>query len=188
MMPLPHSAAGRSSLARLRRVSIVARILCYAAAMLMLFGMVWLWGNPEHLSAYARGTIGLNPPVGASSGRGYWAALAIGLVPAGLFVAAMLRLAGLFARFGRGQVLEEENAERLTRIGWLLTALGMATPLARTLQGLALTFDNPPGQRQLAISIDPGTFGALAAGAALVAFGLVLREAVRLSDENQSFV
>ncbi len=71
---------------------------------------------------------------------------------------------------------------------WLLTALGLATPLARTLQGLALTFDNPPGQRQLAISIDPGTFGALAAGAALVAFGLVLREAVRLSDENQSFV
>ena len=188
MPSLSQSAEGRSSLARLRRVSVTARALCYVAAALMVFGMVWLWRDPEHLSAYARGTIGLNSPVGGLSGRGYWAALVVGLVPAGLFVTAMIRLASLFARFGRGQVLEEGNAERLTRIGWLLTALGLATPLARTLQGLALTFDNPPGQRQLAISIDPGTFGALAAGAALVAFGLVLREAVRLSDENQSFV
>ena len=74
------------------------------------------------------------------------------------------------------------------RVGWLLTAMGVATPLARALQSVALTFDNPSGQKQLAITLDPGTFGVLAAGAALVAFGLVLKEAVRLADENQSFV
>ena len=55
-------------------------------------------------------------------------------------------------------------------------------------QSVALTFDNPSGQKQLAITLDPGTFGVLAAGAALVAFGLVLKEAVRLADENRSFV
>lgn len=175
-------------MARLRRVSAVARILCFAAAALMAFGTIWLWRDPELLAAYIRATIGLSAPVGPPSERGYWIALAIGLVPAGLFVAAMLRLAGLFGRFGRGQVLEEENAQRLTRVGWLLTAMGVATPLSRMLQSIALTFDNPPGQRHLAVTLDPGMFGALAAGAALVAFGLVLKEAVRLADENQSFV
>lgn len=178
----------RSAMARLRRVSTVARILCFAAAALMAIGTVWLWRDPEQLAAYARGTVGVSAPIGPLSERGYWIALTIGLVPAGLFVAAMLRLASLFGRFGRGQVLEEENAQRLVRVGWLLTAMGVATPLTRGLQSVALTFDNPSGQKQLAITLDPGVFGALAAGAALVAFGLVLKEAVRLADENQSFV
>lgn len=188
MTSLVSPAQDLSAMARLRRVSTVARILCIAAAALMAFGAVWLWRDPEQLAAYARGTIGVSAPVGPLSERGYWAALTIGLVPAGLFVAAMLRLSSLFGRFGRGQVLEEENAQRLARVGWLLTAMGVATPLTRAAQSVALTFDNPSGQKQLAITLDPGTFGVLAAGAALVAFGLVLKEAVRLADENQSFV
>lgn len=188
MSSLEKPASEGPAMARLRRVSTVARFLCVAAAALMALGTVWLWRDPELLAAYVRGTIGLSAPVGPPSERGYWSALAIGLVPAGLFVAAMLRLAGLFGRFGRGRVLEEENAQRLTRIGWLLTSMGVATPLSRMLQSIAFTFDNPPGQRHLAVTLDPGMFGALAAGAALVAFGLVLKEAVRLADENQSFV
>lgn len=182
------SPEGPLAMARLRRVSAVARIFCLAAAALMAFGTFWLWRDPEQLAAYARGTIGVSALPGSLSERGYWLALAIGFVPAGLFAAAMLRLASLFGRFGRGLVLEEENARRLVRVGWLLTAMGAATPLARALQSVALTFDNPSGQKQLALTLDPGMFGALAAGAALVAFGLVLKEAVRLADENQSFV
>lgn len=188
MTPSLSSPQGLAAMTRLRRVSTVARFACFAAAALMAFGAVWLWRDPEQLAAYARGTVGVSAPIGPLSVRGYWIALAVGLVPAGLFVAAMLRLAGLFGRFSRGQVLEEANAERLTRVGWLLTAMGLATPVTRALQSVALTFDNPSGHKQLAITLDPGTFGALAAGAALVAFGLVLKEAVRLADENQSFV
>lgn len=188
MVSSASSNQSRSAMARLRRVSAVARLLCFAAAALMATGAIWLWRDPEQLAAYARSTIGVSAPIGSLSERGYWAALTIGLVPAGLFIAAMLRLSSLFGRFGRGQVLEEENAQRLTRVGWLLTAMGVATPLTRAVQSVALTFDNPSGQKQLAVTIDPGTFGVLAAGAALVAFGLVLREAVRLADENQSFV
>ncbi|POR53920.1 hypothetical protein CYD53_10317 [Bosea psychrotolerans] len=177
-----------ASLLRLRRISVAARFFSYAAAALMAFGMVWLWRDPESLASYARGTIGLGGSPIVPSVRGYWTALGLGTVPAGLFIAAMLSLAALFRRFGKGLVLEEENAWRLGRVGWLFIGLGLATPVARALQSVALTFDNPAGQKQLAITLDPGTFGALAAGAALVAFGLVLKEAVRLADENQSFV
>jgi hypothetical protein len=187
-MAIADPISERSPLLKLRRVSAVARGLCYAAAALMAFGMVWLWRDPDSLALHARSTIGLSAATIAPSARGYWLALAFGTVPAGLFVAAMLSLAALFARFGKGQVLEESNAVRLGRVGWLFVALGLSTPASRMLQSVALTFDNPAGQKQLALTLDPGTFGALAAGAALVAFGLVLKEAVRLSDENQSFV
>lgn len=188
MMMLAAPKDAGAPLLRLRRVSLAVRLLCYAAAGLMAFGMVWLWSDPDSLALHARGAIGLNAAAIAPSARGYWAALLLGTVPAGLFIAAMLGLAALFARFGKGRVLEEANAVRLGRIGWLFVALGLATPVARALQSVALTFDSPAGQKQLAITLDPGIFGALAAGAALVAFGLVLKEAVRLADENQSFV
>ena len=188
MMASTVPAGPDGSLLRLRRISVMARVFCYAAAALMVFGMVWLWRDPESLASYARGTVGLGGGPIAPSVRGYWIALVLGAVPAGLFIAAMLSLSVLFGRFGRGLVLEEENARRLGRVGWLFVGFGLATPVARMLQSVALTFDNPAGQKQLAVTLDPGTFGALAAGAALVAFGLVLKEAVRLSDENQSFV
>lgn len=180
--------SSESPLARLKRVSMAARLASYAAALLMGLGMAWLWSDPESLANHARGTIGVTVTPPTVAVRSYWLALAAGTVPAGLFIYAMLRLASLFGRFGKGRVLEVANAVELGRIGWLLIFFGAATPVARALQSVALTYDNPVGRRQLAITIDPGMFGALAAGAVLVAFGLVLREAMRLSDENQSFV
>lgn len=154
----------------------------------MFFGLIWLWTDPEALASHARSAIGLaNAPI-APSPRGYWAAFALAWVPAAFFILAMLRLGNLFRAFGEGRVLVDENATRLAQVGWLLAGFGAVTPVVRAAQSLALTFDNPGGQRQIAIMLDPGIFAALAAGATLIAFGLVPREAIRLSDENQSFV
>ncbi len=188
MSIIESSPGHRATMARLRRVAGAARLFSYAAAALMGFGMIWLWSDADNLGNYARGVVGATAAPAVLTPRAYWSALAIGSLPAGLFVYAMVRLAVLFGRFGKGRVLEAGNAVALSRIGWLFVAFGLASPVARALQSVALTIDNPPGQKQLAIGLDPGIFGALAAGAALVAFGLVLREAVRLSDENQDFI
>ncbi len=181
--PFPHDAAKR-----LRSVSRWARVFSYAAGALMIFGLIWLWTDPDALSYHARGTIGLRQATIAPSPRSYWAAFALAWIPALLFVLAMIRLGTLFRAFGEGRVLIDENAASLLRVGWLLVACGAATPVVRALQSIAMTIDNPPGQRLLAVTLDPGVFAAMAAGAALIAFGHVLREAIRLSDENQSFV
>jgi len=178
----------QEAVGRLRRISRWARAFSYVAGALMLFGLIWLWADAEALSQYARSSIGLRDAAVAASGRGYWAAFALACIPAGLFVLAMLRLGSLFRAFGEGRVLVEQNAAGLVRVGWLLACFGATTPIVRALQSVALTFDNPQGQRHLAITLDPGTFAALAAATALIAFGHVLREAMRLADENQSFV
>jgi len=188
-LPLqPVTAFSAEAAGRLRSVSRWARAFCYAAGLLMAFGLVWLWANPDALADYARGSIGVRDAALAPSSRGYWAAFALAWIPAGIFILAMLRLGSLFRAFGDGRILVEENAAGLLRVGWLLACFGAATPIIRSLQSVALTFDNPAGQKQLAVTLDPGIFAALAAAAALIAFGHVLREAIRLADENQSFV
>jgi len=184
----PPATFSEEAAARLRNVSRYARAFSYAAGSLMFFGLVWLWTDAQALAHYARSAIGLGDAVLAPSVRGYWVAFGLAWIPAGLFILAMLQLGRLFRAFGEGRVLVEENAAGLLRVGWLLACFGAATPIIRTLQSIALTFDNPPGQRHLAITLDPGIFAALAAAAALIAFGHVLREAIRLADENQSFV
>ena len=184
----PVSAFSQEAAGRLRSVSRWARTFSYAAGSLMFFGLIWLWTDAEALAHYVRSAIGLRDFAFAPSARGYWAAFALAWIPAALFILAMLRLGSLFRAFGEGRVLVEENAAGLLRVGWLLACFGAATPIVRTLQSIALTFDNPEGRRHIAVALDPGIFAALAAAAALIAFGHVLREAIRLSDENQSFV
>lgn len=154
----------------------------------MVVGVIWVWASPDSVLLYMRSTVGAAATPAIPSARGYWLGLSLSLVPAALFVLAMLRLGRLFGRFRRGTVLDDANAVELVRIGWLLVAFGATTPVMRALQSVAMTSDNPPGRKQLAVTLDPAIFGALAAGAVLVAFGWVLREAVRLAEENQSFV
>jgi hypothetical protein len=184
----PAAVFSEEAVARLRSVSRWARAFSYVAGSLMIFGLIWLWTDAQALAHFARSAIGLRDAMLVPSARGYWMAFGLAWIPAGLFVLAMLRLGRLFRAFGEGRVLVEENAAGLLRVGWLLACFGAATPIIRTLQSVALTFDNPQGQRHLAITLDPGIFAALAAAGALIAFGHVLREAIRLADENQSFV
>lgn len=187
-MPMSEPGYSKEAAGRLRRVSRWARASSYAAGALMVFGLLWLWTDADALATYARGAIGLRDAAITPSERGYWTAFALAWLPATLFVLAMLRLGRLFRAFGEGRVLVEENAAALLGTGWLLAGFGVSTPIVRALQSVALTIDNPPGQKHLAITLDPGIFAALAAAAALIAFGHVLRETIRLSDENQSFV
>jgi len=178
----------RAALSRLRQVGRAVRLFSAVAAALMVLGIVWVWSDGAQMVSYARGVAGATAAPAALSPGAYWTSLGLGLIPAAVFVHAMMRLAALFGRFAKGNVLESENAVALGRIGWLLIGFGVLSPIARALQSVAFTLGNPVGQRQLAVQLDPGVFGALAAGATLVAFGLVLREAIRLDEENKSFV
>lgn len=63
----------------------------------------------------------------------------------------------------------------------------VAFPL-RPLIELALTLDNAPGQRSVSIALSLEMLANGVTGAGLLAIATVLREAVRLHDENQQFV
>ena len=99
----------------------------------------------------------------------------------------------LFRGFRTGGVFTLNAALRLRKIGWLVFLLSPVSTLSETLGSLALTCLSNCGNEiadNVAITIslnDTGVY-ALVIGLLIVAVGHIFVEAVRLSEENNSFV
>jgi hypothetical protein len=77
------------------------------------------------------------------------------------------------------------SLERLALWALASAAAGVVTP---TLIGLIATADAAEGQRQLVIRFGSGEITGLIVALLLLAFGRVMREAMRVARENREFV
>lgn len=103
-------------------------------------------------------------------------------------IRALIEMKRRFARDSRGDILSQACACHILRIGQALVAAALPGVVTRALQGLALTYDNGPGHRMLALSLDGATAGFILAGGLLVVIGWVMGEAARVADDNRGFV
>ena len=101
---------------------------------------------------------------------------------------ALTHMRGLFRLYRRGDILTDTCAHHILRIGQWLVTLAATSLLIKPLQTVIMTYDNPPGQRALAIGIDSSMLGFLLAGGLLVAIGWVMREAALVAQDNAGFV
>jgi hypothetical protein len=113
------------------------------------------------------------------------AALVPGVV---LALFALLQVWHLFGAYGRGIVFGGAATVRLHRLGWALIATALLRPVTRTAVVLVLTLHNPPGQRQLLLSLDWQDYLALLFGGLLMAMAWAMAEGSRLEQENAGFV
>lgn len=103
-------------------------------------------------------------------------------------VMILLTAHGLFRAYRSGAVFAPEATGRVSRIGALLVALAPASVIGDMLAILALTSANAVGERQLTIGFDDMDLYAIVLGLIVVAAGIIMTEAARLSEENKSFV
>ena len=101
---------------------------------------------------------------------------------------ALAQMRRLFGRYRRAEILSAACAGHVQVIGHMLVALAVLAIVGPTLQVLALSWQNPPGQRILQIGLSDQTLGFLLAGAFLSVVGWVMREAARIKAENEGFV
>ncbi|GGX58177.1 hypothetical protein GCM10007385_28470 [Tateyamaria omphalii] len=95
---------------------------------------------------------------------------------------------GWLSACANGDTFHSDTARRVIRIGQGLLALAIVEIISHTVIILALTWDNPTGERTLSITIDgTGMFLVLAA-CLLTLFGYIQSEAARLMAENEAFV
>ncbi|APX12884.1 hypothetical protein [Tateyamaria omphalii] len=95
---------------------------------------------------------------------------------------------GWLAACANGDTFQLDTARRVLRIGQGLLALAVVEILGNTIIILAVTWNNPAGERTLSIALDGSGLFTLLAAALLTLFGYIQSEAARLMAENREFI
>ncbi len=175
---------------RLRRIKRVSRFMAWLVSLgaLALLGLfLWFWSDPQLLHHALGEMAGIALP-GELTPLAYWGSFLTSWLPMGLALGTLWLTRSLFLGYARGEIFTTAAARRLGGIGCLLLLTVGAGAVARTLTVLALTWENPPGQRQLAVSLSSNDLGLTILGLLLMVVGWVLAEAARIADENRQFV
>lgn len=163
------------------------RALCLVGALILLVLPVAILLDPDGASLAAmREQMGMNWRIESAPQR--WRALLAGLLPTLVGGYALWRLWQLCDRYARGDVFGAVTVRLLGQFARGLLALAIAGIATRTLMGLALTWDFPPGQRMLVIGIGSNDYVLLLFGVVLVAITQVMQRAARLAEDNAGIV
>ena len=94
----------------------------------------------------------------------------------------------LFRRYRQGEIFTPQSCQNLARIGWITVLLAPIYTFNETMFSLVVTMFNQPDQRVLAVQVDETDILAISIGLLLVIVSHIMRQAVTISDENNSFV
>jgi len=185
---MPITSSSFPGLPRIRRLAFWLRLMCVLGAAAVLLIPLQLWTSDSWLLHVARHQweAGQQPLNLSPLTRGL--GLAIAALPGSAALLALWQLWSLFGCYARGQIFSAEPVQRLRRMGLALVALAPALPLSHTLSVLALTWQNPPGQRVLVLALAFQHYLALLFGLVLLAMATVMAEAARVAEENAGFV
>lgn len=171
-----------------RRLTRLARI----GEALALLGAVGVGGFSlatwfDQAALTAGLTSGL-PQMPMPTGSTLLVAYLISLVPAAIFVIAMLQAWLLFALLKRGRIFVPAVPQALSRLGAWAVASAVAGMVVRTVLGLVLTADGPAGTRALVIGIGSNEIASLVMALLLFTFALLMREAIALDEDSRGIV
>jgi len=116
------------------------------------------------------------------------AAAGIIAIPIGVLLFGLWQARALFADFAEGRAFTLASARHLRDFAACVLAQAILGPLSSAALFLALTFSNPPGNRQFAVPLSLDNYVALIVGGVLLAVAWVMVEATRIADEHASFV
>ena len=185
---------------RLRRLSKAMSWASLLLASLLVAGEIGLWFLFEPCKDWLPGESagGLSPsalmadlcvsaPDGFPSGKRF-GGFAIAMLPAAAGIYGLLALHRLFRLYAAGQVFTRANTRALRQFSGAVLAYALARPLAYSLTVLLMTYDNPPGQRHLAIQMSDGEVTALFLGVLFLAIAWVMDEARELAEDQAQIV
>lgn len=173
---------------RIHRTARVLQAISLAAALLLPVVVAVLWAHAERWGDWgvawsdAFRIAGMAPADLAPSQRllGYLTDLPA--LAAGSYV--FFTLAGICRRYGQGELFSTAVARAYRRFALGMLAWAGLKILSQTLLVLALTLDQPPGQRLLSIGIGSDSLAMALVGLAVHLLGQVMEEGRRLQEDN----
>jgi hypothetical protein len=187
MQPAEHRLAfpAKGQLGRLSAFMCVVVAIGGALAELVL---CWVWLAPSLVEELVVPRLGLGAvPVSLDAGTRLLG-FAISMLPMAALLYILHQAYELFDAFRLGNVLTRDVPMRLRRIGLGLVVLSVLRPLATTLLGLALTWQNAPGHRVFAVGLSIDDYMIATLGGLLLAIGYAMAEAARLADDHRQIV
>jgi hypothetical protein len=174
-------------LARVRRVSrLLSRAALALMALLVLLDLlVWI-----DRAALERGAAALLPAgtPHALTPTALVGGFVLGHLVLALLLTALWQAHRLFAAFARGAILVAGTGDRLIRIGAVLALVLPARVAGNAIASVLLTWGNAPGERALAITVDPTDVMLAAAGLLILTVGWVMAEAARIAEDAAQIV
>ncbi|WP_284306664.1 DUF2975 domain-containing protein [Hydrogenophaga electricum] len=185
----PIATAFRPAL-RVRRISHGMVWACRALLVLLpvAFAAYWVVASDAQLLALSQLPAQVIPSVASLAP---WQRLVGGVVmavPLGLLLVGVWHAQRCFARFAQGQVFTAEATARLRRFAGWVAAAALGALLAGVVASVVLTWNNPPGQRHLAIGIGSDHVFTLFFAGLVWLMAAVIGEGQALAEENQGFV
>lgn len=172
----------------LRSMVWVVRALTVLGALTLCFVPLMFWLTPDWVRSAGPSMAGLNGQPVVIDDRAMLIGAAASLPGIGLGLAALWHLWCLFGEYAGGRVFGRLAQRHLRIFAWCMLASALLAPVLRGGLSVALTLGNPVGQRALVLNLSWNDYVAILCGAVLLAIARVMSEAVRLAEENDSFV
>jgi hypothetical protein len=173
---------------RVRRIAGLMRGMVLVGGTLFTIAALAMWATPEWLRLGVSQQVGIDPgSVTITPTVQFYGAL-ISLVPVGIGIFGMVQVWFLFGEYAQGRIFTAMASQRLRRLAWSLIGAAAAQIIARTLHGLVLTMNNPPGKKLLILNVSSNDYSFLIFGVLLLGIAWVMVEATRLAQENAEFI
>ncbi|WP_108815613.1 DUF2975 domain-containing protein [Loktanella sp. Alg231-35] len=177
-----------SQLTRVSKWAAVLRGITIAAMVILPLTIVGGLFNTPLVPEALNGTLD-GAPVSPDATRGQlMTVVALNLIAPLILLLTLNEMRKLFGAYVEGQVLTENSARVILRIGQGFLALAVVPFILRPIQTVLLTLANPPGERSLAIGLDSDMIFFALSGGLIMVIGWAMREASDVAAENKSFV
>ena len=152
-------------------------IICVPVSILLF----WLFFNSLPMSF--KGDL----PVSTSNSLSFLTlslAFLVCMIPGSVTVYALLTLKELFKLYEKAVVFSASNVNCFRRLGYTLIFWVIAKLISKSLLSIVLSFNNPPGERQLVIGFGSTDIATLVIGAIVLVISWVMNEACKLNAEQ----
>ena len=173
---------------RLARLCQAVRALVVPGAITLALLPFVFWFVPSCVPAWVSQMTSLPEDAMRITTLTPWLGTLATLLPAGLGLAALWQLWRLFGAFAAGRALTHDAQQHLRQFAVVLLALAVCEPIYRAAMSVVFSLGNPPGQRQLIISLSSHDYLQVLLALVLLAVAIVMGDAVRAAEENKSFI
>lgn len=193
-MTLSETADRERRLARIRRVSAFMKwVVTIVLTIILIFGVVLTIGIalPNEIMIAPDETLDVadierrlgDVPHVQRIGIAGLTAIAFSLL-----VIACWSIRQVFRRFQKMEFFSPKTLANVISFGIWLIAFAVFDLISDPIGSFILTYDFPPGERAVDITLDGGEIFFLILGALMLLFGWILREAALIADENRQFI